>query len=59
MAQESYDIKVVFDGRWKVDFNGREYGPFPTEKAAAEAATAGAAKAAAIGIDASVSLSPG
>lgn len=59
MAQESYDIKVVFDGRWKVDLNGRKYGPFPNEKAATEAATAGAAKAAAKGIDASVSVPPG
>lgn len=47
--KRSYALEVVHDGVWRVDFNGREFGPFPTKDAALEAANAAMLKAMSLG----------
>ena len=55
---KSYDFKVVNDGEWKVDCNGREFGPYANRDIALEAANAAASKAVLLGREASVLIAP-
>ena len=55
---QSYDFKVVNDGKWKIDCNGQEFGPFASKDVAMEAANAAASKVVALGRKASVLVGP-
>ena len=58
MKSNPYEINVLHDDKWKVTFDGQEYGPFPTEVSAMEAAIAAGSKAASLGMDVVVSINP-
>lgn len=58
MAKNDCAIAVVHDQGWAVRYNGRDFGPFPDEETARDAAIAAGAKAASLGLNAEVSLGP-
>lgn len=48
MAREQYFV-VLHQGQWKITYNGKHYGPYPTQQAAIAEAVKTAKKAAAKG----------
>ena len=55
MAAEQYLI-LLDSGEWKINFNGRHYGPYESQEAALEAAIDAAYAMGEIGIDAQVAV---
>ncbi len=53
MAREQY-VVVIHNGEWKVNFNGKHYGPYETQKLAISAAIGSAHTAGKKGNDAQV-----
>ena len=55
MAAEQYII-LRDNGEWKINFNGKHYGPYESQEAAVEAAIDAAYAMGEIGIDAQVAV---
>lgn len=58
MEDDRCEIGVVYDGRWNVQLNGRNYGPFPSEETARDAAIGAGCRAVKIGMDTTISIDP-
>lgn len=53
MARAQYFV-VLHNGEWKITFDGKHYGPYPTQKAAIQTAVEAAHSSGRKGIDAQV-----
>jgi hypothetical protein len=53
MAREQY-VVVLHEQQWKISYDGKHYGPYPTQKAAIDAAVTAAHDAGTKGYDAQV-----